>query len=246
MFRALFIAAVSIGLFATPTVRADGPEKKLSTATPVEKIIAALHDGKMDYEKDLRTTPFKEVIENLSKQFNVKFVMNKAAIGEMSPQLETAKAETFAATGIDNMTLGTFLKAYLPALAVENVTYLVRADHIEITSSGAAAKEVGLQEDEAEAQGSVPLIRAAARFQLPIICLAVKERPITMVFDDLRRVYGLNIVVSPACKEQLKTPITVQLLNVPADTALELIAEQAELGVVRKGNTFRIISNPGA
>ena len=55
-----------------------------------------------------------------------------------------------------------------------------------------------------------------------------------------------TIVVSATSKNSLKTPITMQLLNVPADTALELIAEEAGLGVVRKGNTFRINSNPGA
>jgi hypothetical protein len=40
-----------------------------------------------------------------------------------------------------------------------------------------------------------------------------------------------------------KTLLTERLLNVPADTALELLAAQVSMSVVRKGNTFRIMSN---
>jgi hypothetical protein len=72
----------------------------------------------------------------------------------------------------------------------------------------------------------------------------VKDKQLGAVLDDLRCIYGVNIVVETGAKVQLKAAITEQLLNVPADTALELIAGQADLGVVRKGNTFRLISNP--
>lgn len=245
MFRLVIACLLLIGVLATPTVRAKFPDGKVPPRTPTEKIIAALHDSRMNYEKDVMHTPFKEVITDLSRQYGIKIVVNKRAIGDMAPQLDAAKAESFSATDIEGMTLGSFLKAYLPALSVESVTYLVRTDHIEITSLEAVGQETGSLEFQAAASRDFkgPL-QNLARFHLPFICLAVKERPISAVLDDLRRVYGLNIVVSPESKDQLKTPITMQLLNVPADTALELISEQAGLGIVRKGNTFRITSNP--
>ena len=94
---------------------------------------------------------------------------------------------------------------------------------------------------------ALEMIRAKARLNLPLVCVAGKEKPLSAVLNDLTTVYGLNIVVEPNARTAMKTPLTERLLNVPADTALELLAGQADLKVVRKGNTFRITSNgPGA
>ena len=48
-----------------------------------------------------------------------------------------------------------------------------------------------------------------------------------------------------AGKSLLDPSVTERLLNVPADTALELLVGQAGLSVARKGNTFRISGGGG-
>ncbi len=172
--------------------------------------------------------------------------MNKSAIGDAAATLDTAKAERLSVTRLDGMLLTTFLDVYFRNLPIENLTYLVRADHIEITTRDAAQKEAGLLEAMDEAKTTTEksdVVRAKARLNLPLVCVAVKERPLSAVLNDLSTVYGLNIVVEPGVRELLKAPLTERLLNVPADTALELLAGQAGLAVVRKGNTFRITSN---
>jgi hypothetical protein len=235
MFRMSILALLVTGLLATPSVRAADK----SAADTAEKIIAVLHDAKLKYEKDLRTTPFQEVLDDLEKMHGLKFIINKAKFGAERAMMDAMKAEMLNTKVLDGMCLHAFLKAYMAALPLEDVTYVVRPDHIEITTKSAVREEAGL--DESETDDATP-----SRINLPMVCLAVKEKQLSAVFDELRRVYGLNIVAIPSrADNRLKTSITIQLLNVPADTALELIAEQAELGVVRKGNTFRIISNPG-
>lgn len=231
MFRLSILALLVAGLLTTPSVRAQDK----ATADSAEKIVAVLHDAKVSYEKDLRTTPFLEVLDDLEKMHRVKFIISATKFGA-DVNVQQLKAEALSPKELNGMCLHAFLKAYLSALPLEDVTYAVRPDHIEITTKSAVREEAGL--DESEAEQATP-----SRMNLPIVCLAVKEKPLSAVFDELRRVYGLNIVVRGP--DRSKTPITIQLLNVPADNALELIAEQAELGVVRKGNTFRINSIPG-
>ena len=175
-------------------------------------------------------------------------MVNKIAIGDRAATLDTAKAEQLSATKLEGLSLASFFEVYFRALPLYGITYLVRADHIEITTREAAQQEAGLLEavDEAKESGEQgELVRAKARLSLPLVCVAVKDRPLATVLNDLSTAYGLNIVVEPGAQTMLKTPLTERLLNVPADTALELLAGQAGLKVVRKGNTFRITYNGG-
>ena len=245
MFRTMLVAVLATGLLAMPGVRAQ-PGAGRDVAIPsAEKIVNFLQMQRVSYEKDLQTTPFKEVLEDLALRHGVIFVVNKVAIGDMAAALDTAKAEKLSVTKLDGMRFVTFLDVYFRSLPIENLTYLVRADHIEITTRDAAQKEAGLMEamDEAKASGEqAEIVRAKARLNLPLVCVSAKERPLSSILDELAAVYGLNIVVDSSARASgnLKGPLTERLLNVPVDTALELLAGQAGLSVVRKGNTFRI------
>ena len=124
------------------------------------------------------------------------------------------------------------------------ITYLVRADHIAITSHEQALQVSGLQEAFEQAKVSkdaAKLVRAEARLKLPLVCIDAKERPLSAVLEDLRRVYGVNIVTNPSAKDLMKTPVTMRLLNVPIDTALQVLSDKINEGswkVIRKGNVF--------
>ena len=59
--------------------------------------------------------------------------------------------------------------------------------------------------------------------------------------------YDLTAIVSPQAGDARRAGfITARLLNVPADRALELVALQADLRVVRKGAAFLITSREHA
>jgi len=246
MTRTILVAALAIGLLSIPGIRAQPDAVVIPVATTADKIVAILQEQRFSYEKDLQTTPFREVLEDMARRYGVIFIVNKTAIGDMSARIDTAKAEKLTVIRTEGLLLATFFEVYLRALPIPDLTYLVRADHVEITTREAAQKEAGLLEAVEEAKASedkAEAVRAKARLGLPLICVAAKERSLAGVFKELSTVYGLNVVVETSAREALKTAITQQLLNVPADTALELLAGQAGLAVVRKGNTFRVTSN---
>lgn len=253
MVRALLLAGLAVGLVAVPggvPVRAAGDEKKEPAAPPTaEKIVSVLQNSRVQYDKDLQTTPFPELLGDLAKRYDLTFVVDKVALGDAVGGLNDAKADRLSTARLDGLPLGTFLDIYFRGLSIENVTYLVRPDYIEITTREAAQKEAGLPEaiQEATTTGEPgEVVRAKARMNLPLVCVAVKDKPLGAVLKDLTRVYGLNIVVEPGARQALAAELTEQLLNVPADTALEVLAGQAGLSVVRKGNVFRITAGGGA
>jgi hypothetical protein len=246
MVRAFVLAVLTGGVLVIPSEAAvgQGPEDQKRPADPV----AILQGQRITYEKDLQTTPFKEVLSDIASRFKVTFVVDKAAF-PTDANLDDAKADLLSAQRLEGLPLCTFLDVYFRGLTVEGVTYLVRSDRIEITSRHVAQKEAGLTEavDEAKATGEpMDLVKAKARLNLPLVCVAVQERPLNLVLKDLGQVYGLNIVIDREVREVLKMTVTERLLNVPADTALELLVGQAGLTVVRKGNTFRVTGNGAA
>ena len=114
-----------------------GPE-----ASPTQKKLQSVLDNqRISYEKDLKTTPFTEVIEDLAKRYDITFVVNKTALGEGGMGIDTDKAEKLSVTKLDGMPVGTFLDVYLRALKTPFVTYIVRPDYIEITSYDARMEE---------------------------------------------------------------------------------------------------------
>lgn len=226
MLRAIVLAALAGGLIAVPGAAAE----PLNTGKPgpgVEKMLATLHGARITYEKNLNETPLFELLQDMAKRFDVTFiVMEERFISAGETNIRDRKP-SFAATRIEGLTLSRFLSLVLNDL---DAVYLVRADYIEIVPRSTAWKEVGLTEQAAE-----------GRTNLQIVSLAVTDAPLAEVFGDLSRNYGLNVVISPAAREAMKAvKVTEQLLNVPAETALELLAGQAGLTVTRKANTFRI------
>jgi hypothetical protein len=251
MGRAFVVAVLGAGMLAVPGAVAQPPQEKkaeLVAAKPggVAHIVDALQNYRISYEKDLVTTPLAEVLSDLSKRYEIAFIIDKASFeeaGEGLAGLDDSKATRLGAPKLEGLTLHTFLHVYLRSLSVPNVTYLVREDYIEITSLQSALKQAGLDEaiDESlNSEDPIAAVKAQARLKLPLVSVVVEDRPLSEVLRTLSRVYGLNIVLYQEARDSVKARLTERLLNVPADTALELLAGQAGLSVVRKGNTFRI------
>jgi hypothetical protein len=118
------------------------------------------------------------------------------------------------------------------ALGGEGLTYLVRRDHVEIVPVGFALKE-SRQPVQTDANGDT----VAAQ---PLVSAVVKNMPLSAALDDLAADYDLTVILSPKAGDQKAAFVTARLLNVPADKAVELLALQADLRVVRRGPAFLV------
>ena len=123
-------------------------------------------------------------------------------------------------------------------LAKHGATYLVRRDHVEIVPAEYARKE-SREATRADANGD-PIAPH------PLVSAVFRERPLNAALEELAAEHDLTVVIAPQAADQKAAFVTARLLNVPADRAVELLALQADLRVVRRGAAFLVTSKEHA
>jgi hypothetical protein len=78
------------------------------------------------------------------------------------------------------------------------------------------------------------------------VTLMVKEKPFNEVVEKLAEEYDLSVVIAPQAGDARTGFVTARLKNVPVADALELLAVQCDLRVIRKGNAFLITNRDHA
>jgi hypothetical protein len=134
---------------------------------------------------------------------------------------------------------GMALTSALPHILGQiDATFLVCKDHIEIVPITFAAKET---KNVASSEDDTPV-----RLAQPLVSMIFKEKPLNEAIAELAEEYNLTVIVSPQSGDARTGFVTARLLNTPADKALELLALQCDLRIVRKANTFLITSRDHA
>lgn len=230
--RFVLAAAVAALVLTTRPVVADDPPRQPDAAKPkpgtLEHTLAALRTP-VRYEKDLKNTPLAEILADLGKAYNLRFVFSQEWFkADGRPAIEERKP-TVLATSVEGIPLGRFLHVILREI---EAAYMVRSGYVEVMPTSRAAEEAKLPPD---ATGTFWVHK-------PLVSAIYKEKPLNEAVTDLAEVYDLTVVVSPQAGDNKTAFVSARLLNVPADKALDLIAVQADLRVVRKGNAFLITS----
>jgi hypothetical protein len=246
MFLRFLVAAVlAAGLLAIPggaSGRADSP--KPVGVTPdahLLKIVSTLHSQRVTFEGDLTQVSLSELLGVMAKKYDINFVVRNEAFREAGEANIADKKPQLWIARLDGLPLHQFLTLVLGTMGA---VPMVRNDYIEILPREAALREVGLVEAVNEATNTRDpdaMNKAQARLALPLVNVVAADKPLPDVLAELARVYDLNVVIDARLQKDLRGVIlSERLLNVPADTALELLAGQAGLTVARKGNTFRV------
>jgi hypothetical protein len=220
------------------------PARKPVGVTPdpsLRKIVSILHTQRITFEGDLTQTSLSELLGIMAKKYEINFVVRNEAFREAGEANIADKKPHLWIARLDGLPLHQFLTLVLTSMGA---VPMVRNDYIEILPREAVLKEVGLVEaiNEATLAGDPEAVnRAQARLALPLVNVVVEDKPLPAVLAEVARVYDLNIVIDARLQKDIRgVVLTERLLNVPADTALELLAGQAGLTVTRKGNTFRV------
>lgn len=154
----------------------------------------------------------------------VFFTVNTEAFKDENPEMPELDDTEVRMTFLPNrVTVPHALRAALSKLPTGNATFLVRKDHIEITTWERA--------------------KLASLLRQPVLGRFSKV-PLTEALEDLSEEYAVSILVDPRVAEEAKLPVSATFRN---DTALEeavrMLADMAGLKLVRFP-TGLYITNP--
>lgn len=149
--------------------------------------------------------------------------------------------EAFKAEGIDDplavmvklpKLTGVRLSIILDRLVGQiNGAWVIRDGHLEITTATALRAETNVNESDPE---------AAFKRTMPVVRLTLKDVPLRKALADLANRCDRTVIIAPQAGEKGDVPVSAKFANVPLDTAVELLADMAELKLVRKANALYV------
>lgn len=234
MSRLVLLVTACALAFAAPGFAGEEVKAPAKKTDPVERVLATLADAEVNLGNiNPNETPLIELLTFLSKSHGVNFVVLEEQFkAEGRPNVKEEKPKS-GATAAGGQNMHQFLSTTLESMGA---TYLLRNGTIEIVPVRYAAKACKAALDGVGEESESPRLRE------PLVSAVIKEKPLNEAVAKLAEVYDLNVVVAPQAGDAKTGFVTARLLNVPADKAVELLAIQCDLRVVRKGNAFLITS----
>jgi hypothetical protein len=220
-----FLTALVLSLIIGDPASADPPKKPDPTAELLAKLAKPFDDEKT---AEMSLPAYAELIQ---KKYGVPVIINEKAFQPGSDtNARDARVTPVVRSGLS---LSASLRTTLNAL---DAVYLVRRSHIEIVPIHIAAEET-----KNIGQNIQP-----NRMREPLVSAIYKEKALNEALADLAEEYDLNIVVAPQSGDARTGFVSVRMLNLPADKAIELLAIQADLRVIRKGTAYLVTSRDHA
>jgi hypothetical protein len=173
-------------------------------------------------------------LDLLAKVSRVQFDINEKAFAGDENDLPDLRKVEIARQPIPAIksSMRTVLKKILARIPTSSrAIFLIRKDHIEITTEKAVVQELGLSKTE-------PL--------LPLVWEDFRKVSLESAFNTLADASDFNIIIDARVEEKTALKISARLANVPVDVAVRLLADMAGLSVVRMGNVFYVTSSQSA
>lgn len=161
-----------------------------------------------------------------------------------------------AALPIPKMTqvrLGTVLQKILNRFPLPelSVTYVLRRDGIQITTTDAVAREFYPDEGVVDPVTGQPVnalddnVPVNIRRLFPLVQVEFDKRPLGEALQELADATDWTVVLDGRAAEKAK-PLTATLVNVPLDAAVELLADMAGLTVIRRNKSMYVTTKENA
>jgi RNA polymerase sigma factor (sigma-70 family) len=231
-----------------PPAAQPAPAKAVADKPPAdpskaEAAAAPASSRGMELQKALAApAPFKgmddpkttliEALDLLAKGCNVTFDVNEKAF--LAEQLNDVLRTPVAETPIPEMrtSLQHILKKVLARVpSPSGATFVIRKDHIEITTTQAIRTELGIAEDR-------PL--------LPLVYEEFEDKALPAALKALASASGMSVVLDGQAAPDKGVKVTADFHNVPVDTAVRVLADMAELGMVRLDNVLYVTTREKA
>jgi hypothetical protein len=200
---------------------------------------------RIDYELLVQSTLDKTLDMLLTRQ-GIPYEVNKSAFvaaqldKDVVNKLEIEKIDKLA--GVTRVSVLKKLLAQIPNEGGKGMpTFILRRDHVEITTADAVIVETRaarVAPDDPTADGDAPV-------QLPLLAYAAfDETPLQDALKQLARSTESTIVLDS--RTATKTKVTADLPGVPLEVAIQLLADMANLKLVRVANVYYVTSPKNA
>lgn len=161
-------------------------------------------------------TTLREALAHLGEVYDVTIEVNEEAFKDEG--LAEVLAAPVAEKPVPKMagaSLDRVLRKVLARLPVPSgAAYMVRADHVEVTTRRAQVNEVwGKYEGP----------------YLPLVHADFEGRPLGEALQELAEQAAFSVVVDARAADKAKTPVSASFTNLPLDTAVRVLADMADL-----------------
>jgi hypothetical protein len=231
MYHRLVLAVAAVAGLALLAIAWAAP------APPAPEPLAAKFSKRVKFEgiDDPKAT-LSDALDKLAKQFDLTFDVNEKAFKfeQVMDVLKTEVANPNPLPPMKNVRLDTVLRKLLGRVPVPSgATYLIRQDHVEITTNTFVTPEVW---------GGVP--NNVPR--LPLVWATLDKVPLEDALKDLAEQADFNVLLDNRVAEKGKTPVSARLRNTPLDTAVRLLADMADLRPVHLDNVLYVTTKEKA
>ena len=245
--RMAVLSAVAVLCFTVGPARAAGAPAPAtadeeSSLGRILEFQAKLNE-RIDYELLVPTTLDKALDELLLANRHIPWSINRAAFTAAQQDRDVIKkTEIEKIAKMTGVTRATVLKRLLATIPNDGhkgaPTYVLRRDGVEITTEWAKVREA--QGVRAEPDDDAPVL------PLPLAYAAFKDVPLQDALKELARTTESTVLLDGRCAEQGKTKVTAELAGVPLDAAVQLLADMADLKLVRVANVYYVTSKKNA
>jgi hypothetical protein len=226
--RTLLLSAVAV---LTLHSTAGGAEDKALNSTPdIQKKLSE----PIKFELAVDTTLDKALDELLTRN-GIPWSVNDAAFGPDNKDIvKKTTVEKFEERAY--ATSASILQGLLEKIPNDSgktaPTFVLRTGHVEITTRDAVARE---------------FCPGRLDSRLPSLAYAAfKQTPLPEALADLAHRTGTTVILDPKLVGAAQSKVTAELLGVPIDTALQVVADMADLKLVRLENVYYVTSRENA
>ena len=224
-------------LIALAVVCLGGPlfgQKSKSEPDPFEALLKTLETSRVEFEKPFDGTTLRSLKVLLEKKYAIKIVVREDLFKLAGGKGDFILDRKFKLdSNLSGITLHSFLLVMLMDI---DATMLIRKGYIEITTWQARSLRFDDPLAEKFRKGEIPLpdsIRDA-----PLVCAVIRDQPVQHALEKLALHTVYTVIVTAQAADDAKTQVSARLMNVPFPTALDVLALNAGLKVVRRDNTF--------
>ena len=210
--------ALALALTAAPAAPVpSAPDGKKAAETPAERVRRALDQNIANLE--IENQQLNLALEQLHEETKITFVLDRATIAQMMG-IDVDNGAPVRAK-MQNIKARTALRNILNQYSL---AYAIVGDSVLITSEEMAVYR------QLKQRVSVDLDRV----------------PMDKALKGLARETGTNLLVDSRAQKESQATVTLQLDDVPLETAVRLIAEGAGLKPVRVGNVVLVTTKAHA